>query len=92
MDRKKQKKPIDPRLKIFAQRLKMLREEKGWTQEQLADMLDTKKSLISYYENAEREPRYTVILKLRDIFNENSDWIMGDTNVRRIKKIASGEN
>lgn len=92
MDKSRQKRKPDPRLKIFAQRLKMLREERGWTQEYLAELLDTKKSLISYYENAEREPRYTVILKLRDIFNEDSDWIMGDSNTRRIKKIASGEN
>lgn len=79
----------DPRLLIFAQRLKAMREENGWTMEELANRLDTSKSLIHYYEKAEREPGITMLAKMRDVFNEDSDYIMGDSTARRLKKIAN---
>ena len=80
---------MDRRLQIFASRLKLLREERGWSQEDLAERLGTSKSNISYYENCKREPGFTVISDLRKIFNEDADWIMGDSDVRLIKKIAN---
>ena len=82
-------KNIDPRLKISAQRLKMLREEQGWSQEDLAIKMGTEKSLISYYESCQRSPGYNSILKLKEIFNESADYIMGDSSARKLKKIAN---
>lgn len=70
-------------LEIFAQRLKLLRDEYGWTQQELADKLGTSKSTVCYYEQAKKEAGFTVILKLSEIFNENPGYIMGESDVRR---------
>lgn len=40
----------------FANNLRRLREEKGWTQLQLAEEAHTTAATISHYENARREP------------------------------------
>jgi transcriptional regulator with XRE-family HTH domain len=74
---------LQERLLIFSQRLKLLRNEYDLTQQELADKLDTSKSNISFYENCEREPGFTVILKLSEIFNENVGFIMGESDERR---------
>lgn len=85
----KMKTNTDPRLFIFAQRIKMLREDRGWTQQELADRLDTSKSLIHYYEKAEREPGISMLAKMMAVFNEDAEYIMGVSDIRRIKKIAN---
>jgi transcriptional regulator with XRE-family HTH domain len=47
----------DKHIKIFAQRLRALRNEKGYTQKDLAKIIDCPPSLISYYENAKKRTR-----------------------------------
>lgn len=75
-------------LKIFAERLRFLRTEKNMSQKLLAELMDCPKSLISYYENGKREPGYLTIIKLSQIFDEETSYIMGEFPNRRIKKIA----
>lgn len=79
----------DKHIKIFAQRLRALRNEKGYTQKDLAKIIDCPPSLISYYENAKREPGFTNILKLCKEFGESPDYLFGLTNYRSVKKISS---
>lgn len=79
---------LEEKLKVFGGRLKFLREEKGWTQEELANKLGCSKGLISFYENAKREPGFTIILGLSRLFNEDPSFLMGEARVRRLKKIA----
>jgi transcriptional regulator with XRE-family HTH domain len=76
---------LEEKLRIFAKRLKILRDEKDWSQQELADKLGTSKSLISFYENCEREPGFTTILKLSEIFDENTGYIMGESDERKNK-------
>ena len=42
----------------FAERLKSLRREKGWSQQRLADELELSKSSVNMYERGEREPGF----------------------------------
>ena len=76
----------------FANNLKMLREEKGLTLRGLAEELDISKSALHQYENAMADPSLTSIKKIAAYFHEDINWLIGETPVRRIKKIASGEN
>ena len=76
-------------LKIFAERLRILRIEKGWSQEELATKMGCAKSLISYYENCKREPVFTTILKLSRLFDEDPGYLMGESHQRRLKKMSS---
>lgn len=75
-------------LKLFATRLKNLRIEKGYTQEELAALIDCPPSLISYYETMQREPGFSNILALCEVFGETPDYLMGVVDYRNVKKIA----
>ena len=75
-------------LKLFATRLKNLRIEKGYTQEELADLIDCAPGLISYYESMQREPGFSNILSLCKVFGESPDYLMGVVDYRNLKKIA----
>ncbi len=75
-------------LKLFATRLKNLRIEKGYTQEELADLIDCAPGLISYYETMQREPGFSNILSLCKVFGETPDYLMGVVDYRKVKKIA----
>ncbi len=73
---------------VFMARIKKLRQERGWDQVQLAGKLGTSKSTISMYESGQRRPGYNMLCKMVDLFDESADYIMGLTDVRRVKKIA----
>lgn len=79
---------MEENLKLFATRLKNLRIEKGYTQEELADLIDCAPGLISYYETMQREPGFSNILSLCKVFGESPDYLMGVVDYRNLKKIA----
>lgn len=75
-------------------RIKQLREEAGYTQQDLADKLNKAKSTIAMYENETRKPSLRVLKQLSNIFNCSIDYILGISN-NRIKEntfVASREN
>ena len=63
-------------------RIKILREESGYTQQELADKLDGAKSTVAMYENETRKPSMEVLIKLSEIFNCSIDYLLGKTDVR----------
>ena len=79
---------MDDNLKVFATRLRQLRKEKDLSQDELAKMIDCPSSLISYYENCQREPGFSNLLALCEVLDETPDYLMGITSARKLKKIA----
>ena len=67
-------------------RLKQLREERNWTQAQLADKLNCAMSSIAMYENESRKPSLEVLVKLSEIFNCSIDYLLGKTDIRNIEE------
>lgn len=63
-------------------RIKYLREEIGYTQQQLADKLESSKSVIGLYENETRKPSLEILVKLSEIFNCSIDYILCKTDIR----------
>ena len=63
-------------------RIKILREEFGYTQQELADKLDGAKSTVAMYENETRKPSLEVLIKLSEIFNCSTDYLLGKTDIR----------
>lgn len=63
-------------------RIKILREEFGYTQQDLADKIDGAKSTIAMYENETRKPSLEVLVKLSEIFNCSIDYILCKTDIR----------
>ena len=54
---------------MLAQTLKKLRENCGYTQQQVADALNLERSTYTYYETGKTNPDINTIIKLAKIFN-----------------------
>ena len=64
-------------MKVFLERLKQLRLEKGLTQIELGKKLGIKRNTYSDWENGKTEPRFDNLVKLADFFNVSLDWLFG---------------
>lgn len=60
----------------IAQNIRFYRKQLGLTQEELANMLSGKKSLISNYENGYSTPDIYTLCKLADIFGITLDELV----------------
>lgn len=63
-------------------KLKTLRKEHGYTQEQLADILNLTRSSIANYENGINEPSISILVAIADLYNVSLDWLTGRTKTR----------
>ena len=64
----------------FDKILKLLRNEKNMSQQELADALGISKSSINMYERGERQPNFEVLEAIADFFNVDIDYLLGRTN------------
>jgi transcriptional regulator with XRE-family HTH domain len=65
-------------VQAFGKRVRALRMEKGWTQEQLADRADLNLVQISRIERGVREVRLTTLLSLVAAFEIKPDQLLED--------------
>ncbi len=86
-------------MSISNQNLKYLRKLRGWTQEEFAQKIRIKRSLLGAYEEGRAEPRIDVLEVVCDIFKLTLDDILrkdlSDTKSnylakRRAMKLVSG--
>ena len=63
-------------------RIKFLREELNMTQQDLANKLDSSKSVIGLYESETRKPSLEVLIKLSEIFDCSIDYILYKSDIR----------
>ncbi|MVO99320.1 helix-turn-helix domain-containing protein [Paenibacillus lutrae] len=66
----------------FAERFVQMREKRGWTQDDLAEMLGVSRVSISKYETAGKNgatPKYPLLVKAADLFNVTTDYLLGRT-------------
>lgn len=69
-------------LHTFSINLRILRNEKGFTQKQLADKLLLSRNRISDYENATSEPSLDTLTQIADYFNVSIDFLLGHSELR----------
>lgn len=67
-------------IKIFSERFKELRLEKGIGQEQLAKELGVGKATISLWENGLREPKLYSLTTIAKYFDVSIDYLAGLEN------------
>lgn len=70
-------------LKMFSERLRLLREEKGLKQSDLADYLGVSIQNVSYYERG-REPNYDTLNKIADFFKVSTDYLTGRSDLKSL--------
>lgn len=65
-------------MKIYlGQRLKELREEKGYTQKQLADKFGINSVTYLHYEKEQREPPLSLIADIAKFYGVSVDYLLG---------------
>jgi len=64
-------------MKIFAERLKMLRTEKGLNRETLAKEIGVSPSIIRYWEDSTKIPKADAVISIAKFFNVKSDYLLG---------------
>lgn len=72
----------------FGEKLKLLREEKNLTQNDLAKLLNVSKANISRYESGIRQPSIETIIRIAKFFNVSIDWLFGRSNIKSFSSVS----
>lgn len=65
---------------ILASRLKQLRKEKGYTQNQVEIYCDITEKTYQNYELMTREPKIQILIRISDLFDTTIDYLVGRTD------------
>ena len=65
-------------MNIFGSTLKQIRTDRGYTLEQMADLLKTTKQALSRYENGKRTPKITVAADFAEKLGVPLESLMGN--------------
>lgn len=68
----------------IAARLKELRIEKGFLQDQVAELVGVARNAISSYENGARQPSLDILVALARVYKTTTDYILGVTDRRQL--------
>ena len=66
---------------IFPERLKQLRQKKGLTQKDIADLVHVNRVTYTNWEKGNREPNFETLLKLASILNTTTSYLLGESNI-----------
>lgn len=73
----------------FGENLKRIREENGWTLEEMAKRLDSTKQVLSRYERGERTPKITMAAKFADTLGVPLRELIGDKTVTSVHDLVN---
>lgn len=62
----------------FHERLKVLRKKEGFTQQEIADLVNVNRVRYTNWESGKREPTYENLSMLACIFDVSIDYLLGD--------------
>jgi transcriptional regulator with XRE-family HTH domain len=68
----------------FGERLRKTREDKGLSQQDLAERAGIQASAVSHFELGRRLPSFDNIRRLADALNVTADFLLGRTDVREV--------
>ncbi len=77
-------------MRVFADRLKDLRKEKGLSQAQLARAVGVSYGVVCYWETDRSEPTAPNIVKLADYFGVTADYLLGRVDFLNLYRAALG--
>ena len=69
--------------KIFSERLIEERESRGWSKAHVAKKLETNYSTYTNWEYSNREPDYDKLVKIADLFEVTTDYLLGKSDYKR---------
>lgn len=72
-------------------RLKELRDQYGYSQQDLANKIGVKQSTVGMWENGKNKPRHDTLIKLANIFNISIDELTGEGVESNVQPFSYGE-
>ncbi|MCU5063559.1 helix-turn-helix domain-containing protein [Bacillus cereus] len=72
---------------MFGTRLHTLRKERKLRQEDMAKQLGIARTTYAMYEQGNREPDYSTLIKLANFFEVSIDYLLGTTEMRQVTDI-----
>lgn len=73
-------------------RIAMLRKEMGMNQMELAKYLRLSQQTISKYENGKADPDKETLIRLSELFNVSTDYIIGNSDKRDHSELTYKDN
>ena len=65
---------------MFGERIKELRNNHTWTQQELGDRLGVSKQSVSNWENGNIMPSIDILVRMSDLFQTTTDYILNREN------------
>ncbi len=63
---------------MFSEKLRRLRKERGFTQQELAEQLNVSASTIGMYEQGRRKPDQNILYRMGKILNVSVDYLLSE--------------
>lgn len=76
---------------MFNERLNQIRKSKGFTAQQMADNLCINIRSYRAYESADRSPSLDILVKIADILNVSTDYLLCRDEFLKSHEVSSGE-
>lgn len=73
----------EPSALPLGERLKQLRQERGWSQAELAAKVGADAGQISRYENGRMTPSAEAVVKIAEVLDVTTDYLLVETSPRR---------
>ena len=70
-------------MSIFSVRLQEIREKRGFSRKEIADILEITPRAYQYYEEGKRDPSYDKLVILAQQLNTSSDYLLGLSDTPR---------
>ena len=76
---------------MFAKRIKELRQQRDLTQAALGKMVNVKKQTVTNWEAGNNYPNSDTLIKLTQVFNVSSDYLLGIDDETKAKQLNLAE-
>ena len=63
---------------VLGEKIALLRKQKGWSQEDLAERLDISRQSVSKWESGTSVPDLDKIIKVSELFQVSTDFLLKD--------------
>ena len=77
---------------IFPERLKELRQKKGLTQQEIADLLHVNRVTYTNWEKGKREPNFKNLFLLAEYLETTTDYLLGKSDINKKRNYRDGED
>lgn len=74
---------------VFGERMRILRQNLGISQQQVADKLNISRNLLSNYERGIRQPDYQMLVRLADFYEVSLDYLLGRSDTYKTQNVCT---